>query len=389
MEKADEGLPNEDASNAPNDDQARDRSRSPRIPGSQLSQSPFSENKYRQQVFAKLGRSSSTGFYDRVNRSALAQDVQASDDGITFMTQVNTVHECVSQFISAVVSQCDLKHRYDEMCVIKTIIDQHKRGGGASHDLFQIRLFVTLFSGPVCPWRAHPEQTYRYSNGEWIEASSLTIQQALRIEGALSKAESTLRRMSKDKDFKCPTWQPQWFIQDESQAGTDKSNEEPDEGFTVCCKILRESLVKLLQNGGQFVLKNFMKWCKEPKKPKPMIAFHDKCVKLTFGQPSEFVDKSPSLDCYMGSPYSISYKVAEDDIEKYDLLMATLYGEDTDALEIEGGGEAISITYQRHHFPLQGGNTAGFIQLLLYVCIIYGRTYIHFMHWTVEYRGVR
>jgi hypothetical protein len=261
------------------------------------------------------------------------------------MKQIQEVHDFVAKFMATAGTL--FEDRYDELCTVRTIIEQIRRGGGGSHDLFQIRLFVTLFSGPVCPWRAHPAQTYRYSNGEWVEASALTIQQALRIESALSKAESTVRRMSRDKKFTCPKWDAEWLLKDATPGGADVSCKEPDEGFSVCCKMLRESLVKLLQNGGQFVLKNFTKWCREPKKPKPMIAFKDRCGKLVFGKPTELVDKAPAQDCYMGSIYSITYKPAQDDIDTYDLLMATLYGTDVDALEIETGGEALGMTYQR------------------------------------------
>ena len=140
-----------------------------------------------------------------------------------------------------------------------------------------------------------------------METSALTIQQALRIESALSQAESTVRRMGRDKKFDCPKWDAEWLIKDASQGGADTSCKDPDDGFSVCCKMLRESLVKLLQNGGQFVLKNFTKWCRELKKPKPMIAFKDRCAKLAFGKQTELVDKSPSHDCYIGFSYSIKY----------------------------------------------------------------------------------
>ena len=117
------------------------------------------------------------------------------------------------------------------MVLLKTTVDHFARGGARSHDLFLVRLFATIFGGPVCPWRCHFQVAFRYENGAFSPVGSVTIQQALRIENAVGDADSTLLRMSLDKDQLAPKWDEGWLRLDAGPAGADKSNQEPRECF--------------------------------------------------------------------------------------------------------------------------------------------------------------
>ena len=83
------------------------------------------------------------------------------------------------------------------------------------------------------------------------------------------------------------------------------------------------------------VLKNYVKWCQQVKKPNPMIAFDGKCIKLVFSHSQPFQAKSPGNDCYIAVPQSIAFKPSDEDVDQYDLFMATLCREDSEAREIE------------------------------------------------------
>lgn len=86
MEDDDDDMDVNAFEDAGHEDPPRERSRSPRAMPSQQENSPFCKKKYRERVFAKLGRSSSTGFSDRVIRTNEKLDVHESDDGIGFIT---------------------------------------------------------------------------------------------------------------------------------------------------------------------------------------------------------------------------------------------------------------------------------------------------------------
>ena len=70
-------------------------------------------------------------------------------------------------------------------------------------------------------------------------------------------------------------------------------------------------------------------------------------AKLNPGMPAQTVLKPPDNNCYMEVPQSIKYKPPQEDIDKYDLFMATLYGPDDDAREIEACGEARAMIHLR------------------------------------------
>ena len=314
------------------------RPRSPSPCVDMLENSPWSPRKYQKKVFAKFGRSASDVFSSRFD--VAAEDVQESDDGVGFKAQITGTHACVAALIA---ENPEMKPRYDELCILKTAIDQYARGGSRSHDLFLVRLFTTLFSGCVSPWRAHDGQAFRYDNGSYTEVYSLNIQQALRIEDSITKADACLKRMSKDKDMRKPQWNGSWLLRDGRPEGIDQSCKDPDESFSTCQKLLRDVLAKFLQNNGTNTLKLFCRWCSEKKVAEPLLSFSDHCVKFTPGMSSVTVKKDPANNCYSYFPKSIKYTPPAADLDRYDTLMGTLYGADHDGREIELGGEAIAV----------------------------------------------
>eukprot|EP00959_Pyramimonas_sp_CCMP1952_P021123 445152-Pyramimonas_sp.AAC.1 len=66
-----------------------------------------------------------------------------------------------------------LGKKYDELCVVKTIVDEIERGGARVHDLFLPRAFMAVFGGPKSPRRAHDGQAYRCHNGAWKHAAAM------------------------------------------------------------------------------------------------------------------------------------------------------------------------------------------------------------------------
>ena len=273
-------------------------------------------------------------------------DVDKGDDSWSLKEMVSKTHTAVKKLTDRNAER--FVGRYDELCVLKTGIDELERGGGRAHDLFLLRLFVTVFSGPASPWRAHNGQPYRYYNGAYAQTQALNIQQALRFESAINKADQTLMRMSKDRDAPRPAWDEAWLLADAGpQVAGAEIDDAPCESFSISRKLLRESLTKFLVGNGHQALRTFCKWCDESKNPRPLLAFKDKCVELRPGRESQVIKKSPDNDCYAYMDRSIAYKPPAADIDRYDLMMATLYGEDTESKEIECVGEALALMHKR------------------------------------------
>ena len=122
---------------------------------------------------------------------------------------------------------------------------------------------------------------------------------------------------------------------------------DPSESFSICRKLIRECLTKFLTSGGNSILRTFCKWCDQPKQARPLLAFKDKCVELLWCKPAQQKKKSPENDCYAYNASSIKYKPPAADVDRYDLMMATLYGADAESKEIEGLGEALSLMQKR------------------------------------------
>ena len=110
------------------DQEERARSRSPRIQHSQ-----FSPGRYRSSVFEKFGRSSSSSFADRFGTEE-AMDVDKGDDSWSLKEMVSKTHTAVKKLTDRNAER--FVGRYDELCVLKTGIDELERGGGRAHDLF-------------------------------------------------------------------------------------------------------------------------------------------------------------------------------------------------------------------------------------------------------------
>lgn len=329
---------------------AIDRSRSPRRswqepePGDSQNgdRAVFSFADYQAEVFKKFGRCSSVAFVSKFQE--FVPD-QVDDEVVCFKDQVRDIHESVSKLIEKHAPAFDA--RYDELVIWKTTVWQFERGGERSHDVFLVRVFATLFSGPVSPWRAHDWQPYRYSNGAWILVMTMGIDQVLRIEEALNAADALLKRMSRHKDYPRPCWSEDWLVADSKPGGTDKSAQEVDEAWGLCRKLLRDTLTKLMQNGGQLIVRNFCRFCNEPKKAEPLLAFIDICFKLEPGKPAVKVKKSPAANCYASFPMKLTFKPPVADVERYDLLMGTLYGSDAEGRELEICGEARALVHLR------------------------------------------
>lgn len=191
----------------------------------------------------------------------------------------------------------------------------------------------------------------RTSRSRLISTPSLASppepRQALRIEDALSHTDAALMRMSKDRRVDKACWDEDWLVRDASQGGSDLSKEGPDESFTSCKKLVTDALGKLMQNGGQSIVRTFCQWCDQPKKAAPLVSFTDMCIRLRPGMTAEKISKAPGNDCYASFPKSIKFKAPAADVDKYDLLMATLYGMDSEARDIELCGEARALCFLR------------------------------------------
>ena len=71
-------------------------------------------------------------------------------------------------------------------------------------------------------------------------------------------------------------------------------------------------------------------------------------MELFWCKPAQAIaKKSPDNDCYAYINQSIKFKPPEADVDRYDLMMATLYGADTESQEIESLGEALSLMQKR------------------------------------------
>ena len=304
----------------------------------------FSPGKYKKSVFEKFGRSSSA-FADRF--TAVVDDVDMGDDNMSLNDQVAKTHAAVKKLVERNVER--LGDKYDELCVVKTQVDEMERGGARVHDLFLLRVFMAVFGGPRSPWRAHDGQAHRYHNGAWKHTAAMNVQQALRLEHAVNRADAILLRMSKDKNVKRPSWDEGWLLDYPSPAAATQVDvdDDPDESFSIARKMLRESLNRFLTTGNNNVLKIFCKWCDQVKRAEPTLAFKDKCLKIQPGQAAEEIKKGPEVNCYAYMDLSIKYKPPAADVDRYDLMMATLYGSDVESKEIEVLGEALALMHQR------------------------------------------
>ncbi|CAK0822982.1 unnamed protein product, partial [Prorocentrum cordatum] len=314
------------------DEGDRGRSRSPRpSPRSTPAPTPsavFSPGKYKESVFQKFGRSSSA-FADR-------------------FTAVAKTHAAVKKLVEKNAER--LGDKYDELCVVKTQVDEMERGGARVHDLFLLRVFMAVFGGPRSPWRAHDGQAHRYHNGAFRYTAAMNVQQALRLEHAVNRADAILLRMSKDKNVKRPSWDEGWLLDYTSPAAATQADvdDDPDESFSIARKMLRESLNRFLTTGNNVnILKTFCKWCDQPKQAEPTLAFKDKCLKIQPGQAAREIKKAPEVNCYAYMDLSIKYKPPAADVDRYDLMMATLYGDDVESKEIEVLGEALALMHKR------------------------------------------
>ena len=146
-------------------------------------------------------------------------------------------------------------------------------------------------------------------------------------------------------------------------------DEDPDESFSVARKMLRETLTRFLTTGNQNILRIFCKWCDQPKKAEPYLAFKDKCLQLIPGKKAVAVKQAPEVNCYAYVDESIKYKPPAADVDRYDLMMATLYGNDVESKEIEGLGEALALMYQRQppRVRVRKGKGQGSERVLVYV----------------------
>ena len=312
----------------------RDRTRSPRR---------FSHGAYQEEVFELFGRASVDSFANRF--AHVQENHEESDSGVSFRDQIAADHTAVQALVTQYPTL--FGKRYDELVLLKTAVDHFTRRGARSHDLFLVRLFATIFGGPICPWKCHFQVAFRYEDGAFSPVSSVNVQQALRIEAAVSDADGTLLRMSKDKDVFFPRWDGEWLRRDAAPAGADRSNEEPKESFKVCRQMLATSLSKLIQNGGQYVLRNFVNWCGEPKRPAAVLSFRDCSIVFNPGGQATKIVKSPNNNCYTYVPMSIKYQPSPEDIDRYVLFVGTLYGTDIDARELEAAGKALALMSKR------------------------------------------
>jgi len=302
----------------------------------------WSPGKHCKFVFDKFGSRAKTTFASRLFTTE--QDIEESDDGVGFRAQIDELHAIVNHVVA---QDPALKPKYDELCILRAVFEQLYRGACRGHDLFLVRLFATLFGGEGPPWKAHDGQAFRYDNGACSEVNALNIQQALRIEEAITKADACLQRMSHDKNMHRPTWNPNWFLQLYKHNSTDSSNKKADESFSHCQKLLREALSKFLQFSGGYALKLFCKWRTEPKKAEPMLAFKDLCVKFLPGQASIIVKKTLGTIAILSSRSPLSISRLKQTSIGTTWLMATLYGEDKDARTIEYAGEAIALLHNK------------------------------------------
>jgi hypothetical protein len=154
-------------------------------------------------------------------------------------------------------------------------------------------------------------------------------------------------RMGKDRRVDKACWDEDWIARDASQGGSDVSKEDPDESFASCKKLITDALGKLMQNGGQSIVRTFCQWCDQAKVAAPLLSFTDICIRLRPGLLAERIPKAPGNNCYASFPKSIKFKAPAADVDRYDLLMATLYGMDTEARDIEPCGEARALCFLR------------------------------------------
>ncbi|CAK0868398.1 unnamed protein product, partial [Prorocentrum cordatum] len=298
----------------------------------------FSPGKYKESIFQKFGRSSSA-LADRF--TAVADDVDMGDEEMSLNDEASKAHAAAQRLVAR--NNDRLGKKYDELCVVKTIVDEIERGGARVHDLFPLRAFMAVFGGPKSPWRAHDGQAYRYHNGAWKHAAAMNVQQALRMEKAVNQAGAILLRMSKDKNVRRPSWDEGWPLDYAGPAAAAQADggDDPDESFSIARKMLRETLARFQTTGNNNILKTFCKWCDQQKRAEPRLAFKDACLKIEPGKAAEKMGKSPEVNCYAYIDLSIKFKPLAADVERYDLMMATLYGDDAESKEIEGVGEAV------------------------------------------------
>ena len=236
-----------------------------------------------------------------------------------------------------------------ELCVVKTIVDEIERGGARVHDLFLLRAFMAVFGGPKSAWRAHDGQAYRYHDGAWKHAAAMNVQQAVRMERAVNQVDLILPRMSKDKNVRRPSWDEGWLLDYASRAAAAQveGDDDPDESFSIARKMLRETLTRFLTTGNNNIIKTFCKWCDQQKRAEPRLAFKDACLKIEPGKAAVEIRKGPEVNCHAYMDVSLNFKPPTADVDRYDLMMATLYGNDVESKEIEGIGEALALMHQR------------------------------------------
>ncbi|CAK0902967.1 unnamed protein product, partial [Prorocentrum cordatum] len=160
----------------------------------------------------------------------------------------------------------------------------------------------------------------RCRDGARKRAAAMNVQQALRVEKAVDQADAIPLRMGKDKNVRRPSW---------------------DEGLLLDCAS-PAAAAQVLTIGNDDILMTLCKWCDRQKRAEPRPAFKGACLKIEPGKAAVEMKKSPEVNCYACVYLSIKFKPPAADAERYDLMMAALYGDDAGSKDIEGNGEALA-----------------------------------------------